>query len=314
MLVDDITITITAGHGGAGKVSFGRQMRSGPDGGNGGKGGDVYISVTSDLYALNQFSKNKNIKAENGNRGDRTRKSGRDGEAIELKLPIGSVLTDLKTGEERELIDLNERILVCKGGLGGKGNYEFRSPENTTPRYAQPGLPGETIQIRILLKFLATYGLIGLPNAGKSSLLNELTNAKAKIGDYPFTTLETNLGEMDGKIIADIPGLIEGAAEGKGLGIKFLQHIEKVTLLLHCISSDSDRVAEDYEVITNELGKFSPKLLKKNRLILLTKTDLVTESTVKKHIKALKKFTYEILPISIYDAKSIETLRKKLDV
>jgi len=312
MLVDDITITITAGHGGAGKVSFGRQMHSGPDGGNGGKGGDVYISVTSDLYALNQFSTKKHIQAERGQPGDRNRKSGRGGETIELKLPIGSVVTDLKTGEELELIDLEQRILICKGGLGGKGNYEFRSPENTTPRYAQPGLPGETIQVRILLKFLASYGLIGLPNAGKSSLLNELTNAKAKIGNYPFTTLETNLGEMDGKIIADIPGLIEGAAEGKGLGIKFLKHIEKVTLLLHCISSESDHVSEDYEVITNELGKFSPKLLEKNRIILLTKTDIVPEEKVLKQAKELKKFKYEILPISLYDEESIEKLRKKL--
>jgi len=174
------------------------------------------------------------------------------------------------------------------------------------------GLPGETIQVRILLKFLASYGLIGLPNAGKSSLLNELTNAKAKIGNYPFTTPETNLGEMDGKIIADIPGLIEGTAEGKGLGIKFLKHIEKVTLLLHCISSESDHVSEDYEVITNELGKFSPKLLEKNRIILLTKTDIVPEEKVLKQAKELKKFKYEILPISLYDAESIEKLRKKL--
>ncbi len=312
MLIDDISITITAGHGGGGKVSYGRAMWSGPDGGNGGKGGDVYISVTSDLFALNQFSKSKNIIGDDGKMGTSNNKFGRDGQDKELKLPIGSVLINLETNQEIELTDLSQRILICQGGIGGRGNFELRSSTNTTPMTAQKGRPGESKQLRILLKFIAKYGLIGLPNAGKSSMLNELTNAKAKIGNYPFTTLETNLGDLDGNIIADIPGLIEGAAEGKGLGTKFLKHIEKVQLLLHCISCESADVVADYTVITNELEKYNPILLKKKRIILLTKTDLVDADTVKKQTLKLKQFKHPIIPISIHDLDSIQSLLKKL--
>lgn len=312
MLIDDISIIVTAGHGGAGKVSYGRKMWSGPDGGNGGKGGDVYIVVTSDLFALNQFSKNKHIEAEHGEAGGSNKKFGRDAKDIELKLPLGSVLINQATQEEIVLTDVSQRILICQGGIGGKGNFELRSARNTTPMHAQKGLPGEEKEFRIILKFIAQYGLIGLPNAGKSSLLNELTNAKAKIGNYPFTTLETNLGDFNGKIIADIPGLIEGAAEGKGLGIKFLKHIEKVELLLHCISCESENIIEDYTVINNELGKFSKLLLEKKRIILLTKTDLVNDEVIKKHNKALKKYKHEILPISIHDYDKMQELQNKL--
>ena len=312
MLIDDVSIEVTAGHGGAGKVSFGKGMRSGPDGGNGGKGGNAYITVTSNLFALNQFSRNKHIRAEDGQAGGVNRKSGRDGKDIELKLPVGSILTDLESGQEIELTDLNQKILICRGGLGGRGNFELRSSRNTTPMRAQKGLPGETKQFKILLKFLAHYGLIGLPNAGKSSILNELTNAKARTSNYSFTTLEPNLGDFNGNIIADIPGLIEGAAEGKGLGMKFLKHIEKVELLLHCISLESENVETDYKIITRELEKFSPKLLEKKRIILLTKTDLVTTGTVKKQISKLKKFKHPIIAVSIHDYESMQELHKQL--
>src|SRR3989344_8306690 len=311
MLIDDITIEITAGHGGPGKVSFGRKMRSGPDGGNGGKGGDVYITTTSDLFALNQFSKNKHVKAQDGQAGGSNRKSGLGGSDTGLKLPIGSVLQP-DDGEEIELTDINQRILIATGGLGGLGNFELRSARNTTPMNAQKGLPGTTKHIRILLKLLARFGLIGLPNAGKSSMLNELTRANARTGNYPFTTLETNLGDFHGSIIADIPGLIEGAAEGKGLGIKFLQHIEKVELLLHCIALDSATIEADYQIVNRELEKFSPQLLKKKRVLLLTKTDAVTPQQVEKQKLQLKKHQHPMLPVSIYDAKRIRKLEKKL--
>jgi len=311
MLIDDITIEITAGHGGPGKVSFGRKMRSGPDGGNGGKGGDVYITTTSDLFALNQFSKNKHVKAQDGQAGGSNRKSGLGGSDTVLKLPIGSVLQP-DDGEEIELTDINQRILIATGGLGGLGNFELRSARNTTPMNAQKGLPGTTKHIRILLKLLARFGLIGLPNAGKSSMLNELTRANARTGNYPFTTLETNLGDFHGSIIADIPGLIEGAAEGKGLGIKFLQHIEKVELLLHCIALDSATIETDYQIVNRELEKFSPQLLKKKRVLLLTKTDAVTPQQVETQKLQLKKYRHPMLPVSIYDTKGISKLEKKL--
>src|SRR3989344_8147809 len=228
MLIDEVQILLRGGHGGPGRVSFNPGMRKGPNGGNGGKGGDIYISVTSDLTALNQFSKSKIREAENGEMGGIYQQSGKDAGDLELKLPIGTELIDLKTEEKFELTDLNQRFLICEGGLGGRGNYEFRSSRNTTPMYAQKGLNGEERDLKVVLKFLADFGLIGLPNAGKSSLLNELTKANVKTADYPFTTLEPNLGVWSPsagsgqgtKVFADIPGLIEGASEGKGLGIK----------------------------------------------------------------------------------------------
>lgn len=312
MLIDEVEIILKAGHGGAGKVSFNPGQHSGPNGGNGGKGGDIYISVTSDLMALNQFSKSKIKEAENGEMGGNFQKTGRDGNDLEIKMPLGTELRDLRTGEVFELDDINKRILICKGGIGGRGNFELKSPRNTTPMYAQKGLNGQEKNLKVDLKFIADYGLIGLPNAGKSSLLNELTNANAKVAPYAFTTLEPNLGVFNSKIIADIPGLIEGASQGKGLGIKFLKHIERVKLLLHLVSADSDNVMRDYETIRNELGKYNPELLEKEEIILLTKTDLTDPKTLKEKIKSLKKFKKTIIPVSIHDWDSIKNLEKVL--
>lgn len=301
MLIDEATITISGGHGGAGKISFGRRMHSGPDGGNGGIGGHVYIVPTQDIFALNQFSQKKVVRAENGMPGGSNKRSGRNGADTYIKLPIGSLIINLNTDEQISLDSMDAPIRICRGGKGGLGNFEFRSAVNTTPRIAQPGLRGETKHLKILLKLIATFGLIGLPNAGKSSLLNELTNAKARVGNYPFTTLSANLGDFEGRIVADIPGLIEGASEGKGLGTKFLKHIEKVSLLLHCISVDSDDVVRDYMVVTNELKKFNPELLEKDRVLLLTKTDTVDSKQVTKQRMKLKKYAHDILPVSILD-------------
>lgn len=309
MLIDEVGITLKAGHGGAGKSSFGN---FGPDGGNGGKGGDIYISVTSDLRALNQFSAISKIEASDGESGTRNRSSGKGGKDEEIILPIGCVLTDQDSGEIFELIDLHQKILICKGGKGGLGNFEFKSSKNRSPKYAQPGLAGEFRKFNVVLKYLADFGLIGLPNAGKSSLLNQLTNANAKVGAYPFTTLEANLGVLDQKVIADIPGLIAGASQGSGLGIKFLKHIEKVRLLLHCIAADSADVINDYQTINTELASFSPDLIAKPQVILLTKVDLATPQQVKIQKRLLAKFKKPISEVSIYNPQSIQNLKKLL--
>lgn len=312
MLIDEVEITVKGGHGGPGRVSFGPAKYSGPDGGNGGRGGDVYLKVTSDLFALNQFTKKKFLKAEDGEGGGKNKRSGKDGKDLDLTLPIGTFLEDKNSGEVFELNDLNQGILIARGGLGGKGNFELKSPRVTTPKSAQVGLPGQERQLKVLLKLIADFGLIGLPNAGKSSLLNELTAANVKTAAYPFTTLEPNLGVLNGKVIADIPGLIEGASKGKGLGIKFLKHIEKVKLLLHCISAESEDVLKDYQIVRNELGTFNPELLEKEEIILLTKSDLAEKTGLEKRVKALRKFKREILPVSIYDFDNLEKLKERL--
>lgn len=304
MLVDEAEIIVRGGHGGAGRVSFIGKKGGGPDGGNGGKGGDVYVKATSDIYALQQFLSKRVCKAADGENGGAGIRSGANGKDLILTMPLGTFLTDEK-GEEIELTKEAQEVLLAKGGLGGRGNESFKSPSNTTPRYAQKGLKGQERKLKLKLKLIADFGLIGLPNAGKSSLLNELTSANAKIGAYPFTTLEPNLGVLNGKVLADIPGLIEGASEGKGLGHKFLKHIEKVKLLLHCISSESDNPSRDYKIIREELKKFNPELLNKKEMILLTKSDL-GESRLKKIGKK------KIIPVSIHDWDSIHALTKIL--
>lgn len=310
-----------AGHGGPGKVSFYNYPQIGPDGGNGGRGGDVYIKGTTDLTALRNFNVKRTLEAGRGEPGGSNRKFGKDGGDITVLLPIGSTITvtaSNKPNAETEIIELttpNEPFLFCKGGKGGRGNFEFKSPTNTTPEYAQPGLDGEEKHITIDLKLIADFGFVGLPNAGKSSLLNTLTSAEAKVADYPFTTLEPNLGvipsknpTVPSKIIADIPGLIEGASDGKGLGIKFLKHVEKVSRILHCISCETTDLVNDYQTIQQELTKFKPELAAKPQIILLTKTDTVTPERIKELIKQAKKLQKQVLPVSIIDDDSLNAL------
>jgi GTPase len=310
MFIDELEITLKAGHGGAGKVSFYRPPMRGPDGGNGGKGGDLYIKVVDDPGILARLSGKKLVEAQNGVMGQGNRKFGLDGQDKDILLPVGALIKDLNTGEELELKKGDDRILFCKGGLGGRGNYEFKSSRNTTPEYAQSGLPGEEKAVSITLRLIADYGLVGLPNSGKSSLLNELTSAQAKIGDYPFTTLEPNLGACGKKIIADIPGLIEGASSGKGLGVNFLKHIEKVQSLLHTVAADSQDPLQDYETVRNELKSYNPELIKKSELILITKTDLGDKNRLKEIKKLFKK--KKVVEVSIYDYDSIEKLKDLL--
>ena len=304
MLIDEAEIIIRGGHGGAGLVSFRGKKGGGPDGGGGGRGGSVYVKATSDIYALQQFLSKKICKAEDGEGGGVETRSGANGRDLILTMPVGTLITDEK-GSEIELTTIGQEVLLAKGGLGGRGNESFKSPTKTTPTYAQKGLKGQEKSLKIKLKLIADFGLIGLPNAGKSSLLNEITNANIKIGDYPFTTLEPNLGVLNGKVLADIPGLIEGASEGKGLGHKFLKHIEKVKLLLHCISCESDDPLKDYKIIREELKKFNPDLLNKKEMILLTKSDL-------KETERSPLAEKEVIPISIHDWDSIQILTKVL--
>jgi len=313
MLIDEIAVVFKGGDGGNGKVSFGKISKSGPDGGNGGDGGDLYLEAASDLTLLNQFSAKDEFQAQNGEPGGQNKMSGAKGSDIVIFVPFGTNIKDVQTLEEWNLEKVHERILLCKGGVGGKGNWEFRSPTNTTPTYAQSGERGQKRKLFLTLRFIADFGLIGLPNAGKSSLLKELTNAKPKIASYAFTTLSPNLGVMEnGKIITDIPGLIKGAHLGKGLGIRFLKHIEKVRLLLHCISSDSKDVIKDYQAVRNELGNYNELLLTKKEIILLTKSDLLDSSELKKKLKELSKTTKTVIKLSIYDHQSLEAFKKVL--
>jgi GTPase len=310
MLIDETEIIVRGGHGGAGLISFGKMRYSGPDGGNGGKGGDLYVLSSSDLTLLNQFSSQKEFSAENGHPGGKNKRTGKNGSDFVLNLPVGSILVDKNTGETiLELKTPNEKHLICMGGKGGKGNWEFRSPRRTTPKIAQPGLPGDELELKIILKLIADVGLIGLPNAGKSSLLNELTNANVKIGAYAFTTLSPNLAVLDKKIIADIPGLIEGASTGRGLGISFLKHIEKVKILLHCVAADTENAVRDYETVRRELESYNKELAKKKEIILLTKSDLIEKNDKKSFQKVLSNFPSKPLLVSIHDFDSINKLR-----
>jgi GTPase len=315
MLIDDVTITIKAGNGGNGSVHFKRNAQTakgGPDGGNGGNGGNLYVQGINDILGLREFQFKKSIQAEDGVNGGRQNLFGRNGEDTIIKIPLGTLLTDATTHETWEIVDTTTQILLARGGKGGRGNDEFKSPTDQAPHYAEKGAPGEERILHLLLRIIADIGFIGLPNAGKSSLLKALTNAKPKIGDYPFTTLEPNLGVMEGIILADIPGLIEGAHQGKGLGIKFLKHVEKTHVLFHCLDVTDENITKTYEIVRKELESFSDTLAHKKEIILLTKIDLIDTSALEEKRKTLKKFGKEILEVSIYDDEALEKLRKLL--
>jgi GTP-binding protein len=310
MLVDEAFITVKGGHGGPGKVSFFPGYRTSPDGGDGGFGGSVIAKANSHMVSLERFTSQTKFSAENGQAGESFRRQGRNGKDLYLEFPVGTLLRDAQTKEEYELLKPDQEIVLVKGGKGGKGNDFFKSSTNVSPRQSQSGLEGQMRQFKLIMRLIADFGFIGLPNAGKSSLLNELTAANVKTANYPFTTLTPNLGSLYGTILADIPGLIEGAHEGKGLGSRFLKHIEKVKAVIHCVASDSEDIIKDYETIRHELSEFNPALAKKPEIVLLTKHDLKTPAEIKKLITKMKKKNNDVYAVSIHDLDSLETLKK----
>jgi len=313
MLIDDIKIGVKAGHGGRGAVAFNKVMMSlGPTGGNGGKGGSIYLEGVSDISALSQFRGKKELVAENGYDGRPQFRDGEDGKDIILKVPIGTLIHNLSTGEDFEIITIGQCLLIVKGGRGGKGNFKFRSSTNTSPTQFQEGLSGQEFELRLELKLIADVGFVGLPNVGKSSLLNEITNAESKVANYPFTTLNPNLGVYYELVLADIPGLIEGASDNKGLGIKFLRHIDRTKTLFHFISSESSDSVKDYKIIRKELGTYNKKLLDKTEYVFLSKADLLDKNEIEKKLNKLKKIGKEAIPISVIDDESIKHVEKIL--
>ncbi len=311
MLIDDVIIAIKAGDGGNGSSHLKRNAQTakgGPDGGNGGNGGDIYFEGTNDITALRQFQYKKRIQAETGISGGGQNMFGRNGKDTSIYVPFGTSITDVDTGKTYTITHFVPKILMATGGTGGRGNTEFKTAVHQTPTYAEKGTKGEERKLHLVLKLIADIGFIGLPNAGKSSLLKALTNANPKIGAYPFTTLEPNLGVMENILLADIPGLIEGASSGKGLGTKFLRHVERTKLLIHCIGSDNENPLESYETIRQEMEKFNPILIQKPEIILLTKTDLITEKELKKRMTLFKKFKKILLSVSIYNEESLQKL------
>jgi GTP-binding protein len=314
MLIDDVVIQVGAGHGGKGAVAFNKNLMSlGPAGGSGGHGGSVYCEGVSDLSALNQFRFKKVLRAEDGKNGKGQFSDGPTGADLVLKVPVGTVVHNLDANTDIEVTRIGERVRIAEGGKGGKGNFHFRSARNTTPKQFQSGLPGEEFSFRLELKLIADVGFVGLPNVGKSSLLNELTKARAKVANYPFTTLEPNLGVYYDLVLADIPGLIEGASEGKGLGIKFLRHVERTKVLFHFVSAESIDPAKDYKTIKNELKAYNKLLAKKKEYLFLSKSDVIPPAELKKKITKLKKLNPSLLPISIYDFESVEKVKKLLN-
>ncbi|MFZ2153785.1 MAG: GTPase ObgE [Candidatus Moraniibacteriota bacterium] len=314
MLIDDVTIKVKAGKGGNGMVAFAKTlMTQGPTGGDGGKGGNVIIRGVNDLGALRPFKTKKLVAAKDGGQGEQNMRTGANGKDGIVIVPVGTLVHDLTNNKEYEINKIGQEIVIAKGGNGGFGNFYFRSSTNTTPNQSNPGKKGETVEMRLELKLIADIGFVGYPNVGKSSLLNELTNASSKVANYKFTTLEPHLGVYFELILADIPGIIEGAAEGRGLGHKFLRHIERTKILFHFVAADSEDPLLDYKVIRKELGKFNPVLLEKEEWIIVSKTDEKKPAEVKKIVEKLKKQNPRIVTLSLLDDKSVVELKKVLN-
>ncbi len=314
MLVDDVTIKVKAGRGGDGLSAFSKVvLENGPTGGDGGRGGNVVAEGVADLGALRQFRHKKKVKAGDGQPGGQNKREGARGKDVVIKVPVGTVIHNLTKNTQQEITKIGSQVVIAKGGNGGFGNYHYRSSRNTSPTRANEGAPGEEFDIRLELKLIADIGLIGYPNVGKSTFLNTFTSAKSKVANYQFTTLEPHLGVYYGLILADIPGLIEGAAQGKGLGHKFLQHIERTKILFHFIASDSIDSINDYLIIRKELEAFNPKMLDKKEWIILSRIDEVEQKELKAIKKKLEQYNKNIKALSVLDDKSVENMRKFLN-
>lgn len=318
--IDEAQIYLKAGHGGPGSVHFRRETMEpwgGPDGGDGGKGGSIYVIASHNLSTLMDFRFRKKHIADNGAPGSGKRKSGKDGEDIYLKVPVGTIIRNADNGEViMEILEATEEpILLCKGGRGGMGNTHFATSTHQAPKFAQPGEEGEEKNVSLELKLLADVGLVGFPNVGKSSLIASISAARPKIADYAFTTLVPNLGVVkidEGRsfVVADVPGLIEGAHEGTGLGIKFLKHLERTKIYIHIIDATSGRdPEEDYDIVRRELEAFNPELLKHKEIIVFNKMDSAQETELlDKFCAKLDKNRKLYLKISVATRQGIKEL------
>ncbi len=312
MFVDEITLHLKAGRGGDGVVRWRHEKGkeySGPSGGNGGKGGDVFAVAVKDLGILAQYRQEKIFAAKNGADGMKDSKQGESGDDIEIKLSVGSIIKNLTTGHTFELLNEGDRIKLLSGGRGGLGNEFFKSSINTRPNERTLGEVGEESDFFIELELVVDFSLVGLPNAGKSSLLNTLTNAKSKVGAFAFTTLEPHLGDLYGVILGDIPGLIEGASEGKGLGDKFLRHIKRTKAILHLISSEESDPRKAYTIVRKEIEAYNADILKKPEVIILTKVDLISNEEREEKLATLATISKHVLPVSIIDDILIKNLK-----
>jgi len=314
MIVDDVKIKVIAGNGGRGLVTFSKTKKTlGPTGGSGGNGGNVFIEGVADLGALRKFRFKKEFEAKNGQNGKSQLNDGHDADDLTLFVPVGTVCHNLSNRKDIEITKIGQREMVARGGRGGKGNYLFRSAINTSPMEFQEGKAGESFDIHLELKMIADVGFIGLPNVGKSSFLNELTNANSKVANYPFTTLEPNLGAYYELILADIPGLIEGASVGKGLGIKFLRHIERTKVLFHFVSCESEDPIKDYKSVRLELEAYNSLLLEKPEYIFLSKSDTVSQDIISKIQEQFEKIGKEVVAVSIINQNSVDSTKKILN-
>jgi len=284
--VDYVKVHVTSGKGGQGSAHLRREKyipKGGPDGGDGGRGGHIILKANSNMWTLYHLKFKRHFRAGHGGAGSKQTSTGADGDDVYIDVPLGTTVKNTDTGETlKELLENGEELIIARGGKGGRGNNHFKSSTNQTPRYAQPGLPGEEGNYTLEMKVLADVGLVGFPNAGKSTLLSVLTAAKPKIANYEFTTLKPNLGIVEYRdyqtfVMADIPGIIEGAAEGKGLGHYFLRHIERNSTLLFLIPADADDIRKQYDVLLDELRRYNPELLDKDRLVAISKSDMLDD-------------------------------------
>lgn len=316
--VDEITLRVQAGKGGDGVVRWlhekGKEY-SGPAGGNGGKGGDVYALAVRDINRLAVYRSNSVISAKDGKAGGNKSKHGADGADTDMVVPVGSLITiasGARKGRSYELLKEDERIKILFGGRGGLGNEYFKGSRNTRPMQFTVGKDGEAAEVKVELRLIADAGLVGLPNAGKSSLLNAVTRAHAKVGSYQFTTLEPNLGELYGYILADIPGLVEGASMGKGLGYKFLRHIARTKVIFHCVSLENADVRSAYDTVRAELSTHSEALVKKPEIVVLTKKDIVAPEAMSDAKKVFERIDIPVLTVSVLEPDSISSFKKEV--
>ncbi|RZN82602.1 MAG: GTPase ObgE [Winogradskyella sp.] len=320
--VDYVKMHVSSGNGGKGSAHLHREkyiQKGGPDGGDGGRGGHVIIKGNPNLWTLLHLKFKRHIRAGHGSHGSSGRSTGADGEDMYLDVPLGTVVRDTETNNILfEITEEGEEKIVAEGGKGGRGNWHFKSPTNQTPRYAQPGIPLEERHITLELKVLADVGLVGFPNAGKSTLLSVMTSAKPKIADYEFTTLKPNLGIVEYRdfksfVMADIPGIIEGAAEGKGLGYYFLRHIERNSILLFLVPADADDIVKQYEVLLDELRRYNPEMLDKERFLLVSKSDLLDDELKTEMKEELDKgLNIDYMFMSSVAHQGIQELKDKL--